>query len=43
MPVELERKLEKEAKKRFPRDKRRQDRYVYGTLNKRAKKKKAVE
>ena len=33
MPKELEDKLKREAKKKFPNDKERQDRYVYGTLN----------
>lgn len=32
MPKELEDKLKREAKKKFPNDKERQDRYVYGTL-----------
>jgi hypothetical protein len=34
MPKALERKLKAEAKKKFPRNKERQDRYVYGTLRK---------
>jgi len=32
MPKELEEKLKKTARKKFPKDKERQDRYVYGTL-----------
>lgn len=32
MPKWLERRLRREAKRRFPNDKERQDRYVYGTL-----------
>lgn len=32
MPKELEDKLRKEAEKKFPGDKKRQDAYVYGTL-----------
>jgi len=32
MPKELERKLKAEARKKFPKDKKRQDRYVYGAL-----------
>jgi len=34
MPKELERKLKAEAKKKFPGDKERQDKYIYGTLRK---------
>jgi len=34
MPKELEKKLLKEAKKRFPKDKEKQNAYVYGTLRK---------
>lgn len=34
MPVEIERKLKTEARKKFPGDKKRQGAYVYGTLNK---------
>ena len=34
MPKELERKLKTEARKKFPRNKERQDKYVYGTLRK---------
>ena len=32
MPIALERKLRAEARKKFPGDKRRQDRYVFGAL-----------
>jgi hypothetical protein len=32
MPKELERKLKKSAKKKFPGDRERQDRYTYGTM-----------
>jgi len=34
MPVELERKLQKEARAKWPGDKEKQDAYVYGTLRK---------
>lgn len=34
MPKELERRLKVEAEKKFPGDKERQDKYVYGTLTK---------
>jgi len=34
MPKELERKLKAEARKKFPKNKERQDSYVYGTLRK---------
>jgi hypothetical protein len=34
MPVELERKLREEAERKFPGDKERQQRYIYGTLRK---------
>ena len=34
MPKELEKKLKQEAKKKFPVDKKKQDRYVYGALRK---------
>ena len=34
MPKKLERELKAEAKKKFPGDKERQDKYVYGTLRK---------
>lgn len=34
MPVEIENKLRAEAEKKWPNDKERQDRYVYGTLRK---------
>lgn len=34
MPNKLEEKLKREAKKKFPNDKERQDAYVYGTLRK---------
>jgi hypothetical protein len=40
MPAELERKLKREAAKKFPGDQERQDRYVYGTLNKYRKRRK---
>ncbi|MDD5539012.1 MAG: hypothetical protein WC554_16130 [Clostridia bacterium] len=33
MPKELEEKLKKTARKKFPGDKKRQDHYVYGYLN----------
>jgi hypothetical protein len=32
MPKALERKLQAEARKKFPRDKERQKRYVFGAL-----------
>lgn len=32
MPKALENKLQREAAKKFPGDKKRQDAYVYGTL-----------
>jgi hypothetical protein len=32
MPKELHDKLKREAEEKFPGDKERQDRYVYGTL-----------
>ena len=34
MPKKMERELKAEAKKKFPGDKERQDKYVYGTLRK---------
>jgi len=34
MPKELEKKLKAQARKKFPRDKKRQDKYVYGALRK---------
>jgi hypothetical protein len=34
MPVKLERKLKAEARKKFPGDPKRQDKYTYGTLRK---------
>ena len=34
MPKELERKLKAKAGKMFPKNKERQDKYVYGTLRK---------
>jgi len=34
MPKALEKKLKAEARKKFPKDKKRQDRYVYGALRK---------
>lgn len=34
MPVKVEKELKKTAKKKFPKDKERQNKYVYGTLNK---------
>lgn len=34
MPKELHDKLQREAEEKFPGDKARQDRYVYGTLHK---------
>jgi hypothetical protein len=34
MPKKLERALKQTARKKFPKNKERQDRYVYGTLRK---------
>ena len=34
MPVELENKLKKRAVNKFPKNKKKQNAYVYGTLNK---------
>ena len=34
MPKKLEKELKAEARKKFPGDKERQDKYVYGTLRK---------
>lgn len=34
MPKELEEKLKRRAIKKFPNDKERQNRYIYGTLQK---------
>jgi hypothetical protein len=34
MPAELEAKLRREARKKFPGDREKQDAYVYGTLRK---------
>lgn len=34
MPKKMEKELKAEAKKKFPNDKERQNRYVYGTLQK---------
>lgn len=34
MPEKLERELKKKAKKKFPGNKERQERYIYGTLRK---------
>ena len=34
MPKALEQKLKREAKKKFPKDEKKQDAYVYGTLRK---------
>jgi len=34
MPKELEKKLKAQARKKFPKDKERQDKYVYGALRK---------
>lgn len=34
MPKALERKLKAEARKKFPGNEERQDKYVYGTLRK---------
>ena len=34
MPRALEKKLKSEARKKFPSNKERQDKYVYGTLRK---------
>jgi hypothetical protein len=33
-PIALERKLKRKAAKKFPKDKERQDAYVFGTLRK---------
>jgi len=38
MPKELHDKLKREAARKFPKDKERQARYVYGTLHKIEKK-----
>ena len=32
MPVKMEKELKAKAKKKFPGDKERQDKYVYGSL-----------
>jgi hypothetical protein len=32
MPTKVEEKLRKEAEEKFPGDKPRQDRYIYGTM-----------
>lgn len=34
MPKKVERKLKREARKKYPGDKEKQDQYVYGTMNK---------
>ncbi len=34
MPKAMEKKLKAEARKKFPKDKKRQDAYVYGTMRK---------
>jgi len=34
MPKKMEKELKAEARKKFPKDKERQDKYVYGTLRK---------
>lgn len=34
MPKKLHTKLQKEAKKKFPKNTEQQNKYVYGTLNK---------
>lgn len=34
MPAKMERELRAEARKKFPGDKARQNRYVYGTMRK---------
>jgi len=34
MPKKVEKKLKTQARKKFPGDKKRQDKYVYGTLRK---------
>ena len=39
MPVKLERELKKTVSKKFPKNKEKQNAYVYGTLNKVKKKK----
>lgn len=40
MPVQMEKALKKQARKKFPKNKERQNAYVYGTINKVEKKKK---
>ena len=34
MPKKMEKELKAEARKKFPGDKERQDKYVYGTMRK---------
>ena len=34
MPRKVERRLRREAERKFPSDKEKQDAYVYGTMNK---------
>jgi hypothetical protein len=34
MPVKMERELKAKARKKWPKDKKRQDAYVYGTMRK---------
>jgi hypothetical protein len=34
MPVDLEAKLRREARRKFPGDREKQDAYVYGTMRK---------
>lgn len=34
MPKKMEAELKREAKKKFPNDKEKQDKYVYGTMRK---------
>lgn len=43
MPRRMEKALKLEAMKKFPGDKERQDRYVYGTMNKLGKLKKQAK
>ena len=40
MPKAMEKKLQSTARKKFPRNKKRQGAYVYGTMNKLGKLKK---
>lgn len=38
MPIKMEKALKRSAKKKFPKNKDKQNAYVYGTLNKVKKK-----